>query len=202
MNKKLCLDIGNVLVYVDLDFFANKVLEMGYVKDTKEANSFLDKVQGIQDIGLYDISTLLKIYLSVTNDSDANDITNAWLNCIRPCEEMLEEVSRLIDDGWSISLLSNIGKDHAYMLRNSSAYESVINRCYQHFSCEIGARKPSRLFYQSFLLERKDFHDALFLDDREENVNNCAPLRGLQFDIEGYDNGTHAAKAFKNIVDI
>lgn len=105
-------------------------------------------------------------------------------------EELIEKYR------YEVSLLSNIGFDHADFLRQKCP---VFKKCNQHFSCDVGARKPTKLFYQSFLLEYGWDKDVLFFDDRPENVKAAESyLAGVQFDIEDYATDEEAAQAVRN----
>ena len=78
----------------------------------------------------------------------------------------------------------------------------VFNKCIQHFSCEVGARKPSKLFFQSFLMEEPHFHRSIFIDDIDENVEmakKCG-FRAVRFNINDFSDDALAAEKFRQIV--
>ena len=70
-----------------------------------------------------------------------------------------------------MALLSNIGTEHAALMEHSLNVGTFFSGAIKHFSCFVGARKPTALFYQSFLLEHPEFYSCLYIDDLQENLD-------------------------------
>jgi hypothetical protein len=72
---------------------------------------------------------------------------------------------------------------------------------YKHYSYQCGASKPSKLFFQSFLLQNDDFAGCLYLDDRVENIKASCECRfnGRVFDIEKFETQTDLKKELDKI---
>lgn len=193
--KLVAFDIGNVLCHVVFDDFINWLLYEGIVESKEVAEEFLASIQHPQDLGLYNIKQGFRRFYPQIDNKTIQTLHDIWLDVARPSEIMLNVVEELIDEGWSVSLLSNIGFDHADYLRHKC---NVFKKCNQHFSCEVGARKPAKLFYQSFLLQYGWSKDVMFFDDRQENIKAAEGyLTGVLFDIENYKSDQEAATAMR-----
>ena len=46
----------------------------------------------------------------------------------------------------------------------------MLSESVKHYSCEVGARKPSKLYYHSFLQMHPEFKGAIYVDDNKENL--------------------------------
>lgn len=88
-----------------------------------------------------------------------------WLS---PDPEIVYLIERLRERGLRLALLSNMPHDLAGLLRHSpvlAPFESLF------FSCDVGRVKPDSAFYAHALRELGIApHEALFVDDKEENV--------------------------------
>src|SRR5208282_4959941 len=101
-------------------------------------------------------------------------------------------ISELVEAGIRVALLSNIGKEHSQYFRKlmATAVDSKgISRAIQFFSCEVGARKPSLLYYQTFLYMHPDFKEnCLYIDDLQENLDAAKKLgfKTVKFDLKDF----------------
>jgi FMN phosphatase YigB (HAD superfamily) len=94
------------------------------------------------------------------------------------------------EEGLEIALLSNIGFEHAKLVHKLLSYDECgffFN--HKHFSCEVGARKPTKLFYQSFLMQHPEFQGCLYVDDLQENLDAADELgfRIRKFSLQDTD---------------
>ena len=80
--------------------------------------------------------------------------------------------------GEEVAILSNMGHEHATHIREN--YPRIFDGCHLHLSCEVGARKPTKLYYQSFMMQYPHFAGAPFFDDRPENV-----IAAKEFGLDG-----------------
>lgn len=191
-SKYIAFDIGNILVEVDEQKLVSKIykeLYNGgfyksncgpmYEKMLKTAGIIWKHVKEI-DLGL----TTLKDFGLDTNSF--NILKTSWNNIIRPNQEMIDFKNELLNNQTRIALLSNIGYDHLKLLREK--YPEVIENCSGHFSCEVGARKPSRLFFQSFLLDYPKFKGCLYVDDRDENLEMATQYEFIPYKMNLSEN--------------
>lgn len=196
----LALDIGNVICKLNFKGFSDMLLRLGHIKEPSEGILFLEGVQAPLDIGLYGVEEAVLKYFPSFSRNNLKDLHEAWLGTIEPCNLIGEFIESLLTDhNFEIALLSNIGSDHSRYLRKRMF---VYNRCIQHFSYEVGARKPAKLFFQSFLLDHSRFKDCLFLDDKIENIEmakRCG-LNGKVFSLENFNNSEDAVESLKNII--
>ena len=77
-----------------------------------------------------------------------------------------------------------MGLEHAAYIRNN--HPEVFAGRILHLSCEVGARKPTKLYFQSFLMQHPEFADSVFVDDREENLEMAKQMgfEPHQFSLE------------------
>lgn len=195
----IAFDIGNVICDLDLNLFINKLVDLNIVESSNDGMRILVEIQNAQDIGLITLGDHLRDVLKV-DPKLIPELMNAWFSVIHPNDTMIKLIKQLKGRGVEIALLSNIGYDHAKMLRTT--YGDMFNEYIQHFSCEVGARKPSKLFFQSFLIESPKFDSCIYLDDIRENVEaaNRAGFRARLFDLGKYTESNSVKKEFSNIL--
>lgn len=210
-RRRFAFDIGNVLCYVDFSEFYRELAIQGVCDNIELAEQFLIDVQNALDLGIYNISQALRLYFPKINKTQVSNLSEAWLTVVKPCDETINILQELIEDKQiQVAILSNIGFDHADYLSNklNKIFKNTIN----HFSCDVGARKPTKIYYQSFIKDNPYFSEVynvskflsyrgLFIDDREENVHAAKPyLDSKVFNLYHYKSGTEAAEAFKKII--
>ena len=200
----IALDIGSVLCRVDLSpFFKAVHNEFGLLE--KIALTVVKPAW--HDIGITDIKTDFYDFINTRGMYGSNEcqrridrIYDIWMNeVVHPIPEIVTVLEELVTRG-RVALLSNIGSDHAKVIREK--FPPVFNKCIQHFSCEVGARKPSKLFFQSFLMDEPHFHRSIFVDDLIENVEmakKCG-FRAVRFNINDFSDDALAAEKFRQIV--
>ncbi len=195
-GRRVALDIGNVLCHVDVvgEFF-DYLVEEKIMKDRDQAHEFVSGIQCGQDLGLYNIRQGFYKFNPHLSKNVLQNIHDKWLDIVIPSEEMLDVLDEALGKGYKIALLSNIGKDHCAVIRQKC---ECFKHCLQHFSCEVGARKPSKLFYQSFLLQYGWPKNIMFLDDRQENIEAAKDyFFGVRFDMEDYESDSEAAEVLR-----
>lgn len=161
---RVAFDIGNVLVAFDIDIFVKRLHKELNISE-REALYFLEHLQHHQDIGVTTVAQSLRTHYKL---DDVDHLVKAWNDILVPNERMLRFLENLRDEGVKVALLSNMGKEHAVHLRTTCP--ELFKDAYQHLSFEVGARKPTKLFFQSFCLEHNEFLGCLYLDDLEENL--------------------------------
>lgn len=213
VRDRIALDIGNVLVHVDIDIFIDELFLMGI--DKFRGLEFLVIMQNFFDNGILDMEKALQLRFPELSKKERDRACEAWLAVVKPCFPTLEVVTELLSEGASVALLSNIGRDHADYL--SDMCSGQFDRCIKHFSCDVGARKPTKLFYQSFTMDYPEFSQkklyskgrltyskmsrGLFLDDRLENIDAARMyLDAKIFDISKYASEEDAAKDMVRII--
>lgn len=162
----VAFDIGNVLCQFDLSIFTRRLSEIIGIND-HDAFFFLEHIQKLQDIGATSVADSLK-YKFVLSQSDIDTLLEAWNATLTPSEMMLSFMDKLRFDGIKIALLSNMGPEHIQYLRKECP--RMFDNTHQHISSEVGARKPNKLFFQSFFLDHDEFKGCVYVDDIEENL--------------------------------
>lgn len=198
-ENKVAFDIGNVLFHFDLNPLLDLLINLNIVDDSKTAYEFMGgSFQHSQEIGLYNIRQSFYQLNQKFSDKILDDIYDRWIKTFTPSLPMIDLVEELIGNGYRVALLSNIGPDHAMAVRNKC---KIFEACIQHFSCEVGARKPTRLFFQSFLSQYGWSDITKYFDDRKENIAMGSEYyNAILFDINNYTSDEEAAKAMRSYI--
>lgn len=169
--KYIALDIGNVLCTVDSIGFIN-LLSSTFNISTAEATRFLKRFQQIHDLGYTTMEDELRDQFSLKSEITIKKLSQAWNDSVAPSLVMLEKLNELRDSHkLQVALLSNIGVEHAAMMEDKLAHGGFFPGAVKHFSCFVGARKPSMVFYQSFLMQYPEFKGCLYVDDLQANLD-------------------------------
>ncbi|MDP2696407.1 MAG: hypothetical protein Q8O87_04155 [bacterium] len=186
--KGIAFDLGNVLIKVD---FKKYITEWHRQKLYKREDvwHFLNSIQAGQDLGLTTMSDSLELRHGVSGKK-LRLLHEAWRDSLIKNEQMFSFVEDLKKER-EVALLSNIGSEHALVVREK--YGELFDRAHLHLSYEVGARKPTKLYFQSFLLQHSNFHGGVFVDDRDENL-----LMGRELGFKDYKFDLHAIKDLSN----
>jgi len=182
--KHLALDIGNVICHVDFDKILN-ILSKSLNISKSEALYFLNRVQKLHDLGLTNLSDELHDHFKIKSEVIIKDVLDEWNRAIQIDNDVAREVERLQNTyDLEIALVSNIGIEHAEHFRKNWGVSGTI----QFFSCEVGARKPNLLYYQSFLSMYPQFKDCVYLDDLDANLamGNQFGFKSIKFVLSDY----------------
>lgn len=194
-ESRVAFDIGCVLCHVYVNEFLDFLVEKGMFSSFNESEEFLAGIQFAQDLGLYNIRQGFYRFKPDISKHLLEEMYNKWMNIVLPSLPMLKLLEDLVESKVQVALLSNIGYDHAKVVRRKYP---IFKQCIQHFSCEVGARKPSKLFFQSFMLQHNWPTDTLFFDDRPENIKGAQGiLQGVLFDMEEYPSDVEAATSLR-----
>lgn len=178
----ICLDIGNVIAEVKLEYFTEELKK--HIPPEHDPLFFLENLQAMQDIGLSTVRRALQTHHDIKDEATVNKLSDAWNSTVIPNHMMLNFMDNLRSEGVKIALLSNMGIEHATYLRRTcpTMFDGVI----EHISYEVGARKPSKLYYQSFLMDHDEFTGAVYLDDRDENlmIGKKYSFKSFKFDLD------------------
>jgi FMN phosphatase YigB (HAD superfamily) len=111
--------------------------------------------------------------------------SDVWDLTIKPNEKMVNWIREIKNKGVQIAYLSNMGWDHFNLLKEK--YSDFINLADVKFmSCEVGAAKPDFVYYKTFLDMYPQYNGAIYLDDRQENLNvgSMFGLKSFYFNLE------------------
>lgn len=202
----IAFDIGNVICNVDFTNFLNLLSK--YINiTTDEAFAFLGRIQRSHDLGISYLKDELVDHFQIRSHVILNELLEAWNKSIKINDEMVKLLNRLLFKGYNIALVSNIGFEHAELMRKKILIPRLIKgeiteyildneiktqisgTITEFFSCDVGARKPSLLYYNTFLSIYPEFKECIYVDDLIENINigNKFGLRSVQFDLSKYN---------------
>lgn len=168
--KYVAFDIGNVLCHVNFDNFLKKISRNLNISIEK-AWYFLNRTQKLHDLGLTVIRDELVDHFDLQSEVIINEIVEEWNKCILEEPLMLTLLDVLTENGVEIALLSNIGSEHMLYLKDLWKDRKGFKNSIHFFSCEVGARKPSLLYYQSFLIQHPEFKNCVYIDDIQANLD-------------------------------
>lgn len=167
--KYLAVDLGNVICEVDFSSFIRELSKTTNIS-LEDVNSFLLRTQKLHDLGLTNITDELKDRFHLESPFTIEHLVTEWNNAIKQNMFMTSTLSGLISKGdTKIALLSNIGPEHAALMPNILT-SHVFDNSIKFFSYEVGARKPSFVYYKTFLDMHPEFKGCVYIDDRPENV--------------------------------
>lgn len=198
MTTFIALDVGNVLAYVDFKPFIDRLSSTLNIS-RQEADRFIFNTQKRQDLGIGEMMSELRD-LGVKSEPLAQSLARDWIDAISPADWLLEEVNAWrLEHDVSIALLSNVGIEHA--IKMSQILVGLFQDSIKHLSFQVGARKPTFLYYQSFLSMHPEFQGCVFIDDRPENLE-AGRLFGFRpvhfalddFTKDNYDEGKFRSK--------
>lgn len=164
----IAFDIGNVLLHYELPIFREAMIERRLCFYDDEVDLFITEAEHLCYIGATTLEKRLISKFPYLRDNDKNELIQIWNKTIYPNKQMINFMHELKHDGIKIALLSNIGLEHAEYIKNT--WPEIFDMSVCHLSHEVGAFKPTKLFYQSFLLEHEEFSGCIYLDDIKENV--------------------------------
>lgn len=183
--KKAAFDLGNIVVEIDWKPFIKewKALSLNRYSLAEE---FFNGFQELQDVGLTTVSREIKKRFHDLEEDSVNRLIKGWNDALVYSDVMFSFINKLKDSGYLIAILSNIGREHASVMRTK--FPEIFNDAILHLSYEVGARKPSKLYFQSFILEYPEFKGVTYIDDRLENliVGQKYGLNGCLFDLEKF----------------
>lgn len=166
----IALDIGNVLCHVGAQPFIELVSET-FNTTIPEAARFLRRFQQVHDLGYTTMEDELKDHFGAKSPAIINKLVQAWNDSVKPNDQMIDRLNEMrIKHKLQVALLSNIGVEHAEMMKTKLSEGGFFPGAIKHFSCFVGARKPSSIYYQSFLLQYPEFKGCLYVDDLMENL--------------------------------
>lgn len=185
MKNVVALDIGNVLVHFDIFTFTKELAKIVGISDD-EAYFFLERIQAMQDIGITTVQATLKDKFPKLDVLQQSYLINAWNSTISESNIMMNFLDELRFRGTRIAYLSNMGREHIAYMRKT--YPKIFQDSIQYVSCEVGARKPTSLFFQSFCQEYNEFVGCVYVDDVEENLKTGKRygFRTCKFDLSEF----------------
>lgn len=169
-------DIGNVIVRADFNFFIGE-LSKQFNMSLEDAKYFMNRSQKLHDLGLTTMKDELRNNLNVKSEPLANGLVNVWNYCINPELFIVDRIHHLMKtENLQVALLSNIGLEHSKRMPIILNRYGFFDKCVKYFSCHVGARKPSSLYYQSFLQLHPEWKGCVYVDDLQENLDASKPF--------------------------
>lgn len=142
--KYLAVDLGNVICNVNFDRFTRK-LSKTLNLTSEDVNYFLHRTLNLHDLGITRISDELIDHFKIKSPVIIESLVREWNKVIKSDRIMINFLINLLDTSeYKIALLSNIGFDHAALLKNILG-EYIYNNSVRFFSCEV--EQESRHIY-------------------------------------------------------
>lgn len=169
--KYVCMDIGNVLVKVNMSSFSKKLSKTLNIT-LEDANYFMNRTQKLHDLGLTKMQDELRDHFHIKSSIIIDELIQEWNAVITPADYIIDILIEMMDkNDLKIALLSNIGLEHAEQITSDVNYnKKFFGNTINFFSCNVGARKPSLVYYNTFLQLHPEFKGCLYVDDLWENL--------------------------------
>jgi FMN phosphatase YigB (HAD superfamily) len=182
--KYLAVDLGNVVCNVKFDNFID-ALSRTLNLPLEDVNYFLHRTTKLHDLGLTQISDELRDHFKIKSPVIIKDLIQEWNRVITADPTVVGYLEKLLYKDIKIALLSNIGIEHASLIP-SILGGWLYHNSIKFFSCEVGARKPSFLYYKTFLDMYPGFSGCVYLDDKIENIIGGEKLgfKSLHFELD------------------
>jgi hypothetical protein len=136
---------------------------------------FLNRTQKLHDLGLTLMKDELIDHFKIKSTILVDELLEYWNRSVCPDPIVIEKFITLMSKhDVNVALLSNIGIEHSKLIDDifkNNGFYSDLKPVVKHFSCFVGARKPSALYYQSFMLQYPEFRGALYIDDLQDNLD-------------------------------
>jgi FMN phosphatase YigB (HAD superfamily) len=198
---RIALDVGNVLVYSNFEQFIRKLSKTLNIT-LDEANYFMNRTQKLHDLGCTQMADELRDHFKIRSQVSMEELINYWNEVIIPSDYLIEIVNELSQEHQiEVALLSNVGIEHAKRMEQilglggSTFFSSAI----KHLSCNVGARKPTLLYYHLFLQLHPEWKGCAYIDDLHENLEASKQF-GFQtyhFSLEGLNGASDNDLAIK-----
>ncbi len=201
-NMHVAFDIGQVLCNFNIDKYIveihSRVQHNIRFMDIKNVHKHLETMEKLDYLGIVDRSQYLEDLFQLRN---TKNLDNIWNSTVCPNEQMLNFIVKLKSIGVKIALLSNMGPDHGKHLKQICP--ELFEKTIQHLSFEVGAFKPTKLFYQSFLMSNEDFAGCIYLDDVKENIiaGTKMGFESIHFDLRDFKKSVELKKRLDFIYD-
>jgi FMN phosphatase YigB (HAD superfamily) len=164
-------DVGNVLVHSDFNPFL-KQLSKSLNLTLEEANYFMNRTQQLHDLGCTHMADELRDHFKIKSPVIIEELISQWNEVVTSADYMLEALLDLKEEhNLKIALLSNVGLEHAERMAKVLNQDGFFEEAVKHFSCQVGARKPTHLYYQSFLQLHPKWHGCVYVDDLQANLD-------------------------------
>ncbi len=169
MNRYLCFDVGNVLGRLDMKPFIDKLYSIAGCSETG-AYEFLAHIQKVQDLGLYTIENELKYKFNIHGDA-LKMLLDSWNTILTPSENALNYYENIIKKyGLRVAIVSNVGIEHSKNFEVLFGKYEFFKNAIKHYSCDVGARKPTPIYYHMLTQMHPEFKKAVYVDDLLENL--------------------------------
>ena len=112
-----------------------------------------------------------------------DELMEEWDEVVQPADYVIEVMNK---PDLQVALLSNVGFEHAKRMSKVLNYGDFFKNSIKHFSCQVGARKPSLLYYHIFIQLHPEFVGSPYIDDLQENLDIAEQFgfRPFRFSID------------------
>lgn len=192
MIKNVIFDIGNVILYFDINEYLKKFT------DSEEEREYLRKNVyktpewdgGLCDLGYMERSEAINIQLERTNHERDELILRFWgsfMNDYVFDERVIELIKSLKTKGYKLYILSNFSKDVHEHFIDHELFKIVDGAI---LSYQVHTIKPNDEIYHE--LEKQfniNFAESIFIDNNQDNVDkgNALGLKSIKVNNNDYE---------------
>lgn len=201
--KYAAFDVGNVLVSADFTPFLEK-LSASLNITMEEALYFMNRSQKLHDLGLTKMADELHDHFKIRSPITINELVSDWNAVIQPADYIIDILNRLHDEhDVQIALLSNVGLEHADRMSIVLSHDNFIDDTVKFFSCQVGARKPTMLYYHTFLQLHPEFAGCPYVDDLQENLDMGSQFgfKPFRFALNEVTGANYTKEKYENMIE-
>jgi FMN phosphatase YigB (HAD superfamily) len=185
MSNYVAFDIGNVLCRINFQEFTECLSDVLNITPWEAGHRF-NHTQKLRDLGTLNMRDVLEMEFGIKSSVTINKISDAWNNCVKFDLEVINYFNEFDKKhGLHVALVSNIGSDHSELIKPFFKWNSTFEESTKFFSCDAGVRKPTYIYYQTFLQMHPEFKGCVYVDDLDENlaVGEMFGLKSFKFDL-------------------
>lgn len=167
----LFFDLGKVLVDYDFNLAFYRIQrESNLSEDELQARiPRLDPLLNQYESGQIETGAFFGELSALTEFAGSREsLEEAWCDIFSPMDEHIQ-MARILAEYYPLAMISNTSEAHIRFLEYRHDFFSIFR--HRIYSFEFGAMKPDPGIYEHALeLMEGDKYEALFIDDREDNI--------------------------------
>jgi len=201
--KAVCFDLGNVIFLIDFTPF-KKTLVHYFGGSMENAQDFIDHTGPLHDLGQINFIEEIKHYFGLKqtiSEELKKYLLLEWNKTIIIEPKMIKLINELINEKVKIFFVSNVGYEHAEYA-DKILKQEIKGDYINYFSCQLGSRKPSMLYFKTLLEMYPETKNALYVDDLDINLEGGKKFgfRSHKFSLVGNKNIKKDLEMIKSLI--
>jgi len=169
-------DLGKVLLDYDFNLAAYRVAQRSHLNPEKILEGiYPPEMIAAYEAGKIDCASFFTQTKELTGfEGTWEELHELWTDIFTPINEHIQ-LARQLAQYYPLALISNISEAHVRQVEATFDFFPIFRKLF--YSCRVGHIKPYPEIYEHALGEMKaDRFEALFIDDREDNILTAAKM--------------------------